>query len=119
MRSPGKLVEPGHYTDRLVLRRGRRFREDDFFVLVDGDQIRVSAADIDTDGEPSHEPCPAACAVKPCSSSRARASGDRCSGGPQPPPPEDRISRQSPGRMTMPTSLARNTRGSWSADSSR
>jgi len=42
---------------------------------------------------------------------RKGCSGRRCSGGPQPPPPDERTSKQSPGSTSIPTSLVRNTRG--------
>ena len=81
--------------------------------LIDGDEIREGAADVDADPEHHEDACFAdASSVRPCSRSCRRASADRFSGGPQPPPPEERISRQSPGRSSMPTSLVRSSRGS-------
>ena len=93
-----EFVEARDHADRLVGRRrlaalAKTVRA----VVVDARRVGEGAADVDADRQPvrrrsglppRHEALPR---------SRARACADRLSGGPQPPPPAERTSKQSPG----------------------
>ena len=46
-----QLFQAGHHADRLVGRRGRRFREDRAAGLIRGDQVGIGAADVNSDRE--------------------------------------------------------------------
>ena len=117
--SSRQFFQARHDAERLVGRRRRRFRKHRPPGFIRGDQIGVGAADINAYSEHDQLRRSAGVPVNPCSASRWRALADRFAGGPQPPPPEERTSRQSPGRSSMPTSLVRNVRGSRPSDSRR
>ena len=119
VQSFGKLFEACHHADRLVGRGRWRLGEYGMSGLVAGDQVGEGAADVNPDRKHHELRRSGATPTSPCSRSRRRAWSDRRAGGPQPPPPEERISRQSPGRISTPTSLVRNTRGSRPSDNKR
>ena len=115
-----ELFQPRHDADRLIRGRRRRLCKHGAPGLIDGDEVGEGAADVNSDRE--H------CSATPLRRSvdeallarrAARASADRLAGGPHPPPPAERTSRQSPGRISMPISLVRNTRGARPSDSRR
>ena len=72
LQPPRQLIQPGHDADRLIQRGRGRFREHGLATLVDGNEIRVGAADVDPDREHHRESCAvvALSCVRPCSRSR-------------------------------------------------